>query len=172
MQLEENKYSNRCIEVSLQHSLETPEKNDSSDGFIVNAETFIDNFEFFLPRRSKTIVIGTNFPGIKRQDITRVESNIRGPFIVGANESLEIFSECVDKVLKEKTADPIPSGALSGREKEVLKEIASGMTNKEIADKLSISVNTVITHRKNISTKLGIKTVSGLSLYALMNGVI
>ncbi|MDE6409047.1 MAG: helix-turn-helix transcriptional regulator [Muribaculaceae bacterium] len=64
------------------------------------------------------------------------------------------------------------SGELSIREKEVLKELARGKTNKEIADILSISVNTVITHRKNISTKLGIKSVSGLSLYALMNGVI
>ncbi|MBD5184180.1 MAG: response regulator transcription factor [Bacteroidales bacterium] len=64
------------------------------------------------------------------------------------------------------------TGELSGREKEVLKELASGKTNKEIADRLSISVNTVITHRKNISSKLGIKSVSGLSLYALMNGVI
>ncbi|MBD5328591.1 MAG: response regulator transcription factor [Bacteroides sp.] len=64
------------------------------------------------------------------------------------------------------------SGELSAREKEVLKELASGKTNKEIADHLSISVNTVITHRKNVSSKLGIKSVSGLSLYALMNGII
>ncbi|MDE7414587.1 MAG: LuxR C-terminal-related transcriptional regulator [Muribaculaceae bacterium] len=64
------------------------------------------------------------------------------------------------------------SGELSLREKEVLRELSSGKTNKEIARDLSISVNTVITHRKNISSKLGIKSVSGLSLYALMNGLI
>ena len=45
-------------------------------------------------------------------------------------------------------------------------------TNKEIADKLNISLNTVLSHRKNITTKLGIKTVSGLTFYAIMNGII
>ena len=49
-------------------------------------------------------------------------------------------------------------------------EEASKITNKEIADKLNISLNTVLTHRKNITTKLGIKTVSGLTFYAIMNG--
>jgi DNA-binding CsgD family transcriptional regulator len=61
---------------------------------------------------------------------------------------------------------------LSSRERDVLREIASGKTNKEIADSLFISVNTVITHRKNLTAKLGIRSVSGLSLYALMNGII
>ncbi|MDE7159505.1 MAG: response regulator transcription factor [Muribaculaceae bacterium] len=62
--------------------------------------------------------------------------------------------------------------ALSARETEVLKEIASGKTNKEIADSLCISVNTVITHRKNLTSKLGIRSASGLSLYALMHGLL
>ena len=44
--------------------------------------------------------------------------------------------------------------------------------NKEIADKLNISLTTVITHRKNITEKLGIKSVSGLTIYAVMNGYI
>ena len=43
---------------------------------------------------------------------------------------------------------------------------------QEIADKLNISLNTVLTHRKNITAKLGIKTVSGLTFYAIMNGII
>ncbi|MBQ5466104.1 MAG: response regulator transcription factor, partial [Muribaculaceae bacterium] len=43
---------------------------------------------------------------------------------------------------------------------------------KEIAKELNISINTVLTHRKNITTKLGIKSVSGLSFYALMNGFV
>lgn len=61
---------------------------------------------------------------------------------------------------------------LSDREKEIVKEIARGLTNKEIADKLFISVFTVTTHRKNITQKLGIKTIAGLTVYALMNGLI
>ena len=61
---------------------------------------------------------------------------------------------------------------LSAREIEVLREIARGKTFKEIADALFISVNTVTTHRKNISTKLGIRSVSGLTVYAMMNGIV
>ena len=61
---------------------------------------------------------------------------------------------------------------LSTRETDVLQLIVKGSTNKEIADKLNISLNTVLSHRKNITTKLGIKTVSGLTFYAIMNGII
>ncbi|MGM9756282.1 MAG: response regulator transcription factor, partial [Parabacteroides sp.] len=61
---------------------------------------------------------------------------------------------------------------LSSREIDVLQLVAKGITNKEIADKLNISLNTVLTHRKNITTKLGIKTVSGLTFYAIMNGLL
>lgn len=61
---------------------------------------------------------------------------------------------------------------LSDREKSVVREIALGKTNKEIADNLFISAHTVITHRKNITRKLGIKTVSGLTVYAILNKLI
>lgn len=61
---------------------------------------------------------------------------------------------------------------LSEREKSVLKLVAKGFTNKEIADKLFLSTHTVIAHRKNITTKLGIKTISGLTVYAILNNII
>lgn len=63
-------------------------------------------------------------------------------------------------------------GELSAREKEILVCVAKGMLNKEIADKLCLSIYTVITHRKNITRKIGIKTVAGLTVYALLNGLI
>lgn len=61
---------------------------------------------------------------------------------------------------------------LSRREKDVLVEIAKGLTNKEISEKLHPSVNTVMTHRKNITRKTNIKSVSGLTVYALLNGFV
>lgn len=61
---------------------------------------------------------------------------------------------------------------LSDREKEILVGVAQGMLNKEIADKFNISVYTVISHRKNITRKTGIKSVAGLTVYALLNGLI
>ena len=62
--------------------------------------------------------------------------------------------------------------SLSSREKEILVCVAKGMLNKEIADLYNISIYTVITHRKNISRKTGIKTVAGLTVYALLNNLI
>ena len=61
---------------------------------------------------------------------------------------------------------------LSAREKEILVCVAKGMLNKEIADHYNISIYTVITHRKNITRKTGIKTVAGLTVYALLNNLI
>lgn len=79
----------------------------------------------------------------------------------------------------KQAADSNQSGAdvgdnyeLSEREIEILTSVAKGMTNKEIADLHNISIHTVISHRKNITRKTGIKTVSGLTVYALINNLI
>ena len=61
---------------------------------------------------------------------------------------------------------------LSDREKEILVCVAKGMLNKQIADRFNLSIYTVITHRKNITRKTGIKTVAGLTVYAILNGLI
>ena len=61
---------------------------------------------------------------------------------------------------------------LSKRETDVLVAVAKGMMNKEIADQMNISIHTVISHRKNITRKTGIKSISGLTVYALLNNLI
>ena len=61
---------------------------------------------------------------------------------------------------------------LTRRETEILKLIVRGNINKQIAEKLNISLNTVLTHRKNILSKTGIKTTSGLTLYSISNGLL
>jgi DNA-binding CsgD family transcriptional regulator/iron-sulfur cluster repair protein YtfE (RIC family) len=62
--------------------------------------------------------------------------------------------------------------ALSPREKDVVTCLAMGMSNKEIASKLNISINTVITHRKNIASKLSIHSVAGITIYAIVNNLV
>lgn len=66
----------------------------------------------------------------------------------------------------------LPEEALSIREQEVLVEIVNGLTNKEIAEKLNLSIHTVTTHRRNISTKLQIHSIAGLTIYAISNQLI
>ena len=61
---------------------------------------------------------------------------------------------------------------LSERERDVLILVAKGMANKEIAEALNISIHTVMSHRKNITHKTGIKSVAGLTVYALLNNLL
>lgn len=147
------------IEVQIYSRFDEFHKfSDRFDAFIASTDTILSNVDFFLPRKAKTIGISSSDKGeasvfqliYRRTD----EGDIRA---------------MIERLLSfEKESEP--RGDLSQREAEVLKELVSGKTHKEIADTLNISVNTVITHRKNISSKLGIRSISGLSLYAIMNG--
>lgn len=74
--------------------------------------------------------------------------------------------------LLETGEQPTESTELSDREKEILVAVAKGLTNKSIAEQYHLSVHTVITHRKNITRKTGIKSVSGLTVYAILNNLI
>lgn len=83
---------------------------------------------------------------------------------------IENWKELIDSdSLSVQTEKNMP---ISQRELDVLRLVALGCINKEIADKLNISLNTVLTHRKNLTAKLGIKTVSGLTFYCISNGYI
>lgn len=62
--------------------------------------------------------------------------------------------------------------SLSQREKEIVICVVKGMTNKEIAEKLYLSIHTVITHRRNISRKLQIHSAAGLTIYAIVNKLV
>ena len=77
-----------------------------------------------------------------------------------------------EKVLKLETGREKEGSILTGREREVLQLIASGLTNKKIADKLSVSVKTVETHRTRILQKLGAHTAADLVRYAIKTGLI
>ena len=136
--------------------------NKEPDWFVVDTDTLMSNLSFFLPRKKKTIVLSAEHRSIKEFNIIYTD-----------REELMIV-QCIKDIIEcnEENGNNTASHSLSQREVEVLKLIASGLINKEIADKLNISINTVLTHRKNITAKLGIKSVSGLSFYAMMNGII
>lgn len=71
----------------------------------------------------------------------------------------------------EKTKEPT-ANALSSREKEIVVGVVKGLTNKQIADTLCISTHTVITHRRNIASKLQIHSAAGLTIYAIVNKLV
>jgi regulator of cell morphogenesis and NO signaling len=86
------------------------------------------------------------------------------------NQQSDVARNISDMVFKAGAGqDP---DALSDREKDVIISLVQGMSNKEIADHLYISVNTVITHRRNIARKLQIHSPAGLTIYAIVNGLV
>lgn len=99
-----------------------------------------------------------------------VEDHIFIPAI--RNLEKKIHQDGITVKLSNMISRNMDNDALSEREKEVIVSLVQGMTNKEIADHLCISVNTVITHRKNIARKLQIHSPAGLTVYAIAKGLI
>ncbi|HRX10601.1 MAG TPA: LuxR C-terminal-related transcriptional regulator [Draconibacterium sp.] len=89
---------------------------------------------------------------------------------LSVNASPEQIFNKIDK--NNPSTDKIQQEDLSEREIEVLVQMVKGLANKEIADKLNISIHTVISHRKNITDKTGIKSLSGLTIYAITKKII
>ena len=73
---------------------------------------------------------------------------------------------------KPASSNQTPDIKLTPREVDVLRLLTKGLTNKEIGDKLNIGLTTVISHRKNITEKVGIKSASGLAIFAVMHGYV
>lgn len=138
--------------------------------YFVAMNIVLENKEFFAEHRHKTIVLSV-----------KVEDSLSGFHTLCINVPEQ---ELVRSLLmlqqhahpKGKNLPPMPQvlqqKILSDREIEVMSLIVQGYINKEIADKLNIGLSTVITHRKNIMDKLGFKSVSALTIYAVMNGYV
>lgn len=100
-----------------------------------------------------------------------VEDNIFSPAVRKMDHQNKIRQST--KVQKPvETTSSSDDDKLSEREKEIVVCVAKGMANKEIADKLFLSINTVTTHRRNIAKKLSIHSSAGLTIYAIMNKLV
>lgn len=93
---------------------------------------------------------------------------------IGLYDSLELIRQKLNKLFctPEEDGKSNENDNLSLREKEILSLIVRGLTNKEIASNIYLSTHTVITHRRNITRKLGIHSTSGLTIYAIINKLI
>lgn len=105
---------------------------------------------------------------------TEENSRLEGQASILLSDNKETIIEKITSMLAQQ---PSPgkterSMALSPRETTIVRLVSMGLTNKQIADQLFLSAHTVMTHRKNISSKLGIKSVSGLTVYAIVNNII
>lgn len=138
----------------------------------VTANIVVEQVEFFEARRAKTIVLTAGTSHAQHlSDYPQIN-------IAGSQEQIE---QTLRQLHGAAHGAPIGSNhgapashpgatkeVLSQREIEVLQLVVEGLINKEIADKLNIALTTVISHRKNITEKLGIRSVAGLTIYAIM----
>lgn len=92
--------------------------------------------------------------------------------IIPINDTrVKIIKKLNKLVQKEPSEHNSMQAQLSARENDVLKLLVRGLSNKDISQQLFISTHTVISHRKNIIQKLNIKSVAGLTVYAILNGI-
>lgn len=146
-------------------------QNKKPDVIIINPVILGDHFVSVINQLSKN---GSCLVGLVDHN---TPANLRSHFRYCLNikddkyELLEIMKNISGNRVTEDDKE-ILIAELSEREITVLKQVIYGLTNQEIADKLFLSIHTVTTHRKNITRKLGIKTVSGLTVYAIMNKIV
>ena len=132
----------------------------------------LENKAFFQERRQKTIVLTLSRDTMSQlSDFNCLYINVTEEELIRSILMLQQHAHGhgehmppMPNILKNKI--------LSDREIEVMSLIVQGYINKEIADKLNIGLATVITHRKNIMDKLGMKSVSALTIYAVMHGYV
>lgn len=136
--------------------------------YFVAAQVLMDNMPYFAPQMRRCIVLtegdDSSLPeGTRTVDIRRPEHELLKAFLMMHSNA--------------HTGMPHPAPQeenelLSQREKDVLALIVKGYINKEIADMLNISTPTVIFHRRNLSEKIGSKSIGRQTIYAVMNGIV
>ncbi len=162
------------MEVNTFLSLDELRQHDA-DSFVhyfVAQNIVIANMAFFLQRRMKTIVLTlSRNPQNQLAAFHSICVNATEDELIKSLLTLEQHAHAHGKNLPPMPQQ-IQTKTLSDREIEVLSLIVQGYINKEIADRLNIGLTTVITHRKNIMDKLGLKSVSALTIYAVMHGYV
>ncbi|MBO4612349.1 MAG: helix-turn-helix transcriptional regulator [Bacteroidaceae bacterium] len=164
------------------------QEEDSSDEtarffhFFVSSQVLISHADFFLARQRQTIVLttqpiaGRQFEHFRTLNTSQLEHDLLKSILTMFQHAHGQHPLNSPQREEDNIVPVIPRGGresdLSSRETEVLALVVKGCINKEIADRLCISLPTVITHRKNICDKLHLRSVSSLTIYAVTHGIV
>ncbi|MGN1376584.1 MAG: response regulator transcription factor [Prevotella sp.] len=159
------------MNVDIINSLDEIYDADRYFHFFVAMSIVLDNRNFFIDNKRKTIVLTTaSDPNSQLSDFHCLCTGQSEHDLIKSILSMVQRAHANGHNLPPTTSNR--ENVLSDREIEVLSLIVQGNINKEIADKLNISLSTVITHRRNIMEKLNAKSVSALTIYAVMHGFV
>ncbi len=172
------------VEITVLRSFEEIEKegNDDFGHFFVSSRIYFEHTQFFREHTIRSIVLVNgemSISGVRTLNVCQEESAL----------VRDIFNlHKMGHGMKDSKGAPHPMGGksasmhhaqglenesvLSAREIEVAILLSKGMINKEIADKLNISITTVISHRKNIMEKLRARSLADIIIYCVMNGLV
>lgn len=139
--------------------------------FFVAMNIVFEHRQFFISNRTKTIVLSATTDDGAFSEFNVLHVNVSEEQLIKSVLTLEQHAHGHGQHLPSMPQVANDS-VLSAREIEVLSLVAQGYINKEIADRLCISITTVISHRKNIQEKLGMKSVSALTIYAVTHGYV
>lgn len=148
-------------------------KSHPLDYLIMGQSEFDRSIELFVARPDlleKTILLQDFHNKGLASDSTKYEVQTS----IHLQEEKDSIIHKINSLLDRRDASDAESQSveLSPRETTIVRLVSMGLTNRKIAEKLFLSAHTVMTHRKNISAKLGIKSVSGLTVYAIVNNII
>ena len=140
--------------------------------FFVAMNIVVANRQFFLEHQHRTIVLTLSVDGNGQlPEFNSLCVNVPEKMLVRSMLMLLQKGHSHGRNLPPMTPSA-QRGTLTNREIEVMSLIVQGLLNKEVADRLGIGLTTVITHRKNLMDKLGLRSVSALTIYAVMNGYV
>ena len=162
------------------------------DASIFKVESLDDLEQVIHTRTVDVLIINPILIANRERDVKKLRKKHPNLSIVGINTGLidqsvmsmldnsftlfDAVPQVIEKLQKAADEnDPKSAGNtenLTDREIDVLTKLVHGLSNKEIAESLNISIHTVITHRKNIASKTGIRSQSGLTIYAISKKII
>ncbi|NPD91455.1 response regulator transcription factor [Xylanibacter muris] len=170
-----NVYTFMSVEDMIQACID-----DEINHYFVSTEVMLSNMDYFCRIRNKTIVLSHSIADNTSQN--KISNCPSGFHSICVNQPekqlikqlliLEQHAHKNGRNLPAPSMNQAAANPLTNRETEVMTLIVKGYINKEIADILNIAITTVISHRKNIMDKLQIKSVSALTIYAVMHGYV
>lgn len=158
------------VEVHIYNSIDQfiRDSNRHFIHFFINADLLFLNIDEFITLRRQTTVL-CDRPGRRFDDFNVLDTSLSESEIKKRILGIQLIRRYEDP---DEIKSSRPGSELSNREKEVLTLMIKGLINKEIAEKLDISLATVIFHRNNICEKLQTRSIGKLTIFAVLSGII
>lgn len=128
--------------------------------------------KYYAPTGQAELLNNVLFDIFTCENDLRIHCSVEDDIFVPAVEILEQRVGLQEPDAEPQAPEKRAEETLSDREREIVRLVVCGLPNKQIAGQLFISLNTVLTHRKNIARKLNIHSVAGLTIYAIVNKIV